>query len=145
MATNPDNLATKVVDFVGASSTLGQRAMDKIAEFEGQHKAATTKVAGLVQHLIECKVIEPGQAKQAEAALANHSQALELLRNSSSKIAELRKEAETRKGMNLGAPAGQEKAASSKAYDSQTDPYVGRRTTEKKASDHAIMAGLGLE
>jgi hypothetical protein len=30
------------------------------------------------------------------------------------------------------------------AYDSMTDPYVGRKTSEKKASDIAMFERLGL-
>lgn len=136
-------ITNKMLRFIEISSALGKEAMDKIAELEGQQKQASAVQPGLVEHLIETKVIDAGQKQAAENALRDHNQTQVLLKNAASKIQELREKSASAAVTQMGQGEGPEKAAHD-PNSSLTDPFVGRRTTEKKASDLALLKGLGL-
>ena len=143
MPDNNTNITGKMLRFVEIASSFGKEAMDKIEALEAPQKQASEQITGLVEHLIETKVIEPGQKQAAENALRDHGQTQTLLKNAASKIKELREKQASASVAELGQPAGETKTANDPAA-SLTDPFVGRRTTEKKASDIALLQGLGL-
>lgn len=145
MASNTPQLTGKMLRFIEIASSMGKEAMDRIDELEGHQKQANDNVSGLVEHLIETKVIDPGQKQAAVTALQDHGQTQLLLKNAASKIKEIREKSASSQVAGLGRPEGEVKTAS--AHDPQsslTDPFVGRRSTEKKASDIALFKGLGL-
>lgn len=145
MSNNSPNFENKVLEFVAASSTMGKRAMDKIAEYEGKEKTAASAAPALVEHLIATKVIGAGQKTKAASALSDHAQTMDLLKNAADKIATLRAEIDGRASINLGKGEGTEKAAEQhNPQDSLTSPFVGRLGTEKRASDVAMLSRLGL-
>lgn len=140
---NP-NITNKMLRFIEISSALGKEAMDKIEELEGQQKQASAVQPGLVEHLIETKVIDAGQKQAAENALRDPAQTQVLLKNAASKIKELREKSASSAVTQMGRGEGPEKAAYD-PNDSLTSPFVGRKTSnEKKASDMALLRGLGL-
>jgi hypothetical protein len=145
MASNSPQLTGKMLRFIEIASSMGKEAMDRIEELEGHQKQASENVSGLVEHLIETKVIDPGQKQAAENALRDHGQTQLLLKNAASKIKEIREKSAAANVSGLGQGEGPTKEAS--AHDpnnSLTSPFVGQRSTEKKASDVALFKALGL-
>jgi len=143
MADNNQNLNGKMLRFVELASSMGKQSMDTIAQYEAREKAASEAIPGLIEHLISTKVIEPGQKQAAENALKDHGQTQALLKNAATKIQETREKAASAQVTGLGQPEGQTKQAHD-PNDSLTDPFVGRRSSEKSASDIALFRGLGL-
>lgn len=130
------------VTFVEVSSAFTKRAADEL----GVHRQAQVKAASLrpslLQHMLDNKVVTEQQKEAAEVMLGSHAETMNLLKAAVDKIVELNGKLAEKTASNLGGP---EKTASKKdapTYDSLTDPIVGRKTGEKKASDIALEAVL---
>lgn len=139
----PENITTdpaKTLEFVQAVSVFGKKAMDEVTAHREKVKQAAALRPAILQSLLDTGTIEPGQKEAADAALADHAQTMQLLKNAVTKIAEHTKTAGDNR---LGHAEGSEKAA--QEFDSLTSPFVGQRTSVKKASDRALFAGLGIE
>ena len=120
-------LAAQAVEFVAASSALTDRLLSEV-----------------LNRMLETGCVAPHQKQSAAEMLGDHSQSLDLLVNAVNKMQSY-KQASEKAASDLGQAVTEKEAGvstSSPAHDSLNDPYVGRRTSEKKASDLAIMAVL---
>lgn len=143
-------LAAKTVSFVAVASALTKRAMDEV---QG-HRDARTKAAALqpdvLQRMLAVGCISSAQEKQASEMLGSHAETLGLLKGAIDRIAELNGQRTKIASDGAGvdpSDIGLAKASGSAkpgAYDSLTDGYTGKHTSEKKASDRALFAGLGI-
>lgn len=144
------NLIPKMLRYVQVSSVLGKRALDRLAEKQAADKRAADQIPALLDKMVQAGTITAQQKQAAAQMLGDHGSALQLLGNAVTKIAELSTAAGQRKAASdLGQGVEDPEktgSASGKPEDwSLTSPLVGVRTSEKKASDHALLRGLGLE
>jgi DNA repair protein RadC len=118
--------------------------MGQVQSYREKEKQAAAKRDAVLDLMIETGSVAPHQKQAAAEMLANHGQSLDLLVNAINKMASY-KQASEKAASDLG-QAVTEKEAGIKTQpqvrDSLNDPYVGRRTSEKKASDMAILAVL---
>ncbi len=137
-------LAAQTVEFIAASSALNDRLMSEVTSSRSSGKQAADKRDAVLQRMVDTGCVSPHQKQAAAEMLGDHSQSLDLLVNAINKMQSY-KQASEKSAADLG-QAVSEKEAGFKAQhqpaDSLSDPYVGRRTSEKKASDYAILAAL---
>ena len=133
-----------VVKFAELSSATIKRALDETNVHRAAQKQAADLRPATLEFMVTNGLIDADQKTAADAMLASHASTLNLLKTAGEKIVELKKELAA-KTAELGAPAekqaGDEGAAPG-SYNSLDDPFVGRRTSEKKASDQAILKVL---
>ena len=94
--------------------------------------------------MIATGCVAPHQKQAAAGMLSNHGQSLDLLVNAVNKMQSY-KQASEKAASDLGQAVTEKEAgvsAPTSLSDSLSSPYVGRRTSEKKASDLAILAVL---
>jgi hypothetical protein len=134
-------LANLFVKSIQINSILQKRALEELHTRRVSDSAATEKTAALVDHMVEKGCVAEHQKQSASELLTSHSGTMDLLWNSVEKLAEAHEGLE-KAGRDMGqaidpAQSGVQAVSS---YTSLDDPYVGRRTSEKKASDAAIWA-----
>ena len=136
--------AAQAVEFVAASSALTDRLMGEVKSNRAEKQAAVGKLDAVLDRLLETGCVAPHQKQAAAAMLDDHSQSLDLLVNAVNKMQQY-KQASEKAASDLGQAVTEKEAgvnSSVSAPDSLNGPYVGRRTSEKKASDLAILAVL---
>lgn len=134
-------LVQKIAKHVAVTSALAKRAADELSVFRAQQEKAAGLRSEVLKLMVELGNVPEGQKQAAEAMLASHAETLGLLKTACEKMAHFKTALEKKAG-DLG--EGVDASLDSKpAYDSLNDPYVGRRTSEKKASDAAILKVLG--
>lgn len=136
--------ANKVLRFVEINSALTKQALDELQIHRAAQKKASDLRATVLSRLMEVGCVSESTKEAAEAMLAGHAETLGLLKSAAEKLAELKAQVQ-KSASELGrgeepakAGAGTEKAA----FDSLNDGYVGRKTSQRKASDEAIMRVL---
>lgn len=136
-------LAAQAVEFVAASSALTDRLMGEVKSSRAEKQAAANKLNAVLDRLLETGCVAPHQKQAAADMLANHGQSLDLLVNAVNKMQQY-KQASEKAASDLGQAVTEKEAgvASAPVTDSLNNPYVGRRTSEKKASDIALLAVL---
>ena len=138
----PD-LQTKVLRYVQLTSALTKRACAEVAERRAAEKTAADQIPALVEKMLAAQVIGDHQKQAAEALLRKHGGALGLLANAVGKIKEL--SGQTKAAGDLGEGVGEGTVKGAGAHDptdSLTNPWVGRRSSEKRASDVALLSVL---
>lgn len=129
--------------FVEVGSLALKQAMDEVDVHRSGQKRAAALRPELLELMLKTNTVATHQKQAAEAMLASHDTTLQLLKSAVEKLVEERKG----KPGDLGRAvpekqAGLNGAANDNGYDSLTDPFLGRRTSQKKASDLAIEAVL---
>lgn len=131
----------KTLKFIEVAGAVVKMASDEIQI----HRDAQKRAAGLrpevLASLIDNNLIDKGQKDAAEAMLASHAETLQLLKSACDKLAAARMEkkaAAVEPGRPSDVKAGAAAGGGSEQHASLTSPFVGRRTSEKKASDEAI-------
>lgn len=148
---NANTMIPKMLRYVQVSSVLGKRALDALAQKQAAEKRAADQIPSLLDSMVQAGTITEQQKQAAAQLLGSHAGSLQLLKNAVTKIAELSKAKSQKTAGDLGQGVEDpEKTGSAsnggKPEDwSLTSPLVGVRTSEKKASDHALFRGLGLE
>jgi len=134
--------AAMLVEYIASASTLTERLL-KQAHIQYEHnKQAASRRSAVLARLEQTGCIAPHQKQAAAAMLDNHAHSLDLLSNAIDKVQQL-KTAVEKTGTDLGQAVSDREAGikpANKGRNSLNDPYVGRRTSEKKASDIAIWA-----
>lgn len=143
-----------VLKFVEVGSATVKKAMDENEVHRVSQKRAADLRGALLDHMVASGVIADHQKQAAEAMLASHAESLQLLKAATDKIVDLRKQLATKQAGDIGQGQSEKKAGLSGLgvstpvpngngqYDSLSDPFVGRKTSEKKASDLALMKVL---
>mgnify|MGYP003631127496 FL=1 len=139
-----NKLAAQAVEFVAASSALTDRLMGEVKSQRAEKQAAAQKLNAVLDRMIATGCVAPHQKQAAAGMLSNHGQSLDLLVNAVNKMQSY-KQASEKAASDLGQAVTEKEAgvsAPTSLSDSLSSPYVGRRTSEKKASDLAILAVL---
>ena len=137
-------LAAQAVEYVAASSALTDRLAGELKSYREQEKSAAAKQDSVLDLMVETGCVARHQKQAAVEMLGNHGQSLDLLVNAINKMQQY-KQASEKSAADLGQAVSEKEAgvqAQPQVRDSLNDPYVGRRTSEKKASDLAILAVL---
>jgi hypothetical protein len=137
-------LAAQTIEFIAASSALNDRLMGEVQAHRAREKQAAAKRQAVLDLMLQTGSVAPHQKQAAAEMLANPAQTLDLLVNAINKMQSY-KAASEKAASDLGQAVSEKEAgvkSTSQVRDSLNDPYVGRRTSEKKASDHAILAVL---
>lgn len=140
-------LATKAINYVAVSSALTKRALDELSVHRTAQQKAASLRSDVLQLMLQVGAVGEHQKQAAEAMLGSHAETMGLLKLAVEKIGLLQSklqkaagdlgegvEADEAGGLTAGKQAGD--------YDSLSDPYVGRKTSRRKASDEAILAVL---
>lgn len=138
-AINP-NLTPKVLRFVEVASALAKRATDELAKRNAQAKEAADMRGALLDFMIEKQAIAADQRGEAEKMLSSHASTMTLLKSAVDKIAKLKavEKANGKKSLGKAAEDPEKRAGDHDPQSSLTNPFVGLRTSEKKASDLAF-------
>lgn len=137
-------LAAQAVEFIAASSALNDRLMGQVQSYRAKEKQAADKRNAVLDRMIETGCVAPHQKQAAAEMLESHGRSLDLLVNAVNKMHGY-KQASEKSAADLGHAVNEKEAGlrpSNRSADSMDDPYVGRRTSEKKASDYAILSVL---
>lgn len=137
-------LAAQAIEYIAASSALTDRLMGELKSYRSGQKQAADKRSAVLDLMVTTGCVAPHQKQAAVEMLSNHSQSLDLLVNAINKMQSY-KQASEKAASDLGQAVSEKEAgvrAQPQVRDSLNDPYVGRRTSEKKASDLAILAVL---
>lgn len=142
-------LAPLMLKYVELSSALTKRALDELVATRKVAQDAAAQHEAVLEAMIAGGTIQPAQKQAAAKLLLDPVQTLALLKNAAAKIGELKAAAGTGKSASdrlgeAGSNGDGVKAAHDPNY-SLSSPYVGERTTKLKASDMAMIRGLGLE
>lgn len=143
MTPDQTDLALKYVEVSGYAV---KAAMDEISVHRQAQQLAKRAAAGLTDELIQLNVLDPNQKEAVDVMTASHAETLSLLRMCAHKLAAER--TERAKSAAASRSLGQSAApdtlpihgAQRGDYDSLSDPHLGRRTTQKKASDEPLLA-----
>ena len=139
-----EKLAAQTVEFIATSSALSDRLMGEVQVHREKQARAKTKQSAILDLMLKEGAVLPHMRQDAANMLKDHAATLDLLANAVTKMAQYKNAAE-RQSFELGQAVSEKTAnskSSSSSYDSLNDSYVGRRTTEKKASDRALLAIL---
>ena len=137
-------LAAQAIDYIAASSALSDRLMSEVKSYRSREKQAADKRQAVLDLMVSTGCVAPHQKQAALEMLGSHGQSLDLLVNAINKM-QAYKQASEKTASDLGQAVSEKEAgvqAQPRVRDSLNDPYVGRRTSEKKASDLAILAVL---
>jgi predicted transcriptional regulator len=137
-------LAAQTIEFIAASSALNDRLMGEVQAQRTREKQAAAKRQAVLDLMLSTGCVAPHQKQAAADMLGSHAQSLDLLVNAINKMQSY-KTASEKAASDLGHAVSDKEAgvkSVSQVRDSLNDPYVGRRTSEKKASDLAILAVL---
>lgn len=135
-------LAAQMIEYIAVTSTLNDRLLKQAQARHVQDKQAADKQSAVLAQLERTGCVAPHQKQAAVSMLSNHAQSLDLLVNAVDKMYQFKTAAE-KTGSDLGQAVSDREAGIKpglKGRTSLNDPYVGRRTSEKKASDMAIWA-----
>ena len=137
-------LAAQTIEFIAASSALNDRLMGEVQSHRAREKQAAAKRQAVLDLMVSTGSVAPHQKQAAAGMLGDHSQSLDLLVNAINKMQSY-KAASEKAASDLGQAVSDRESgvkSASTVRDSLNDPYVGRLTSEKKASDVAILAVL---
>ena len=133
-------LAQQTLQYVAVTSALCKRALDTLAIKQAAEKRASAQVPALVDLLIQNSLIGANEKQAALEALNDHTQALAILKSAVDKLAAAKKAGIRKEASDLGHAEG---SAVPEAQPAQSN-YLGRRTSEKKGSDIALLKAMGM-
>lgn len=142
MASN-EKIAALAIQYVAASSALIKRALDELQVHRAAQQKAASMRPELLDRMLATGAAQASQKQAAEAMLGSHAETLGLLKTAIDKLGDMKTQmAKQASVLGEGVTSPATGAAPANGYDSLTDPYVGRRTSAKKASDLALMKVL---
>lgn len=141
--------ASLIPQYVEVTNLIAKKAVameSQLAKSAKDEPLVKTAAAEQAKYLLEAKLIQEHEQKQAEAVLNTHSGSLSVLKNAlkelGTKTAELI-QLKAQLGSAVPSTYGT-KMGAAESYNSLEDPYCGRKTTEKKASDRILFERLGI-
>lgn len=145
MLPDQQNFLDKTLKYVEVSSLAIKQAADALGGYEAAQKQASRLAPAVRDFLLQNGIIASTQKEACDAMLGSHASTLGLLMTMGERLVETKKEASDaggRSGDRLGHGEAGRPGDRGEGYDSLSDPRVGRPTSEKKASDLALLAGV---
>lgn len=137
----PHSYISDMLKFVELSSYTIKRASEENAVFRAQQKRADELRGPVLAELLEVHLVAPTAKQAADAMLASHAETLQLLKAAADLIVKLNGQLGAKTANDLGGPDAHRPAGDT-PHRSLTTPFVGQPTTEKKASDEALLEVL---
>jgi hypothetical protein len=134
--TVPSSFLDGTLKFVELASFTVKRAKDEVDVHRSNQKRAADLRPSLLAFLMKEGFVAANQKEAADAMLGSHAETMQLLKSAIDKLVEARSTQQKQAG-DLGRGEGPKEATD--AYNSTTDMYVGRRTSEMKESDKVMM------
>jgi hypothetical protein len=151
--TVPATLMAKMAQYVDVSSLLAKKALDSIATYEATQKKAAEMRPAVLDRLMTLGLIAPEHKQAADAMLGAHPETMSLLKMSGERNAALEREIGALKTANeelvkkASARRPQGDAADDplrkQASDSLSNPLIGARSGDVRASDLPLLALIG--
>jgi len=137
-------IATKALNYVAVSSQLVKRALDEVQVHRAAQQKAAAMRGNVLALMLKTGSVAEHQKDAAEAMLGSHAETMGLLKTAIEKLATLKGQLQ-KQAADLGQGVDEHDVggAQQAGYDSLEDGYVGRKTSQKKASDEAILKVLG--
>jgi len=152
MPASPAPLLDNVIRFVEIASVALKRAMDDNDVHAAMQKKAAAKAASTLDRLVAAGLVNRDQKQAAAAMLGDHAGTLDFLNLAIGRIEQTApktagdgRDPTDRGHAGDGRADGNGKLPAKRAFDSLTDPHVGRRTSERKESDRRLFQGLGIQ
>lgn len=138
----PPGLIDDLLRYIELSSLGMKKALDEVDAIRRRRHKAASASKPLLSKLVALGLVAPHQKRAAWAMLNDHADTVNLFNALVDKYAAVRSEKRAADG--LGRPVDPSTVGyATPEYDSLNSPWIGRRTTEKKASDLAILRVLG--
>lgn len=132
--------ASEVAQFVAVSQELNSRLMQQLAEKSASEKSASARKVEILDHLQKAGCVSPANREKAASMLGDHSQTLSLLANTATQVSRLR---ENLKKANAELGTVSDRSDKTASVSSAADgPFVGRHTSQKRASDAVFLSIL---
>lgn len=128
--------------FVEVASFGMKRACDELVVHRSMQKKASDLAPEVLAFMLKTGAVREDQKDAAAAMLGSHAETLQLLKSAVDELFKLRSGQAQKKAGDLGRGVDDPNAKQAGDYDSMTDPHVGRKTSQKKASDLAILKVL---
>jgi hypothetical protein len=149
----PMGFLENAVRYIGLNSALIKRAMaDRATLMTGQKQAMDVRDV-VLSALVEKRAVAKDRQEECRVMLGSHAETLKLLKAAADKIGELSSECERLRGMPKHSQANGDAVDAAAAgvsghtkkgeYNSLEDPVAGRRTSQIKESDKALLALIG--
>jgi hypothetical protein len=136
------SLVNQTLNYIAVTSELSRRTLDELQVHQTAREKAASVRDDVLDTLIKIGCFEEGQRAGLEGMLGSHAETLTLLKSAAVKMAKYyEKSAAVAKGTELGQGMAAEKtgSAASPTYDSLSDGYVGKKTSQSKQSDQALL------
>jgi|SRR5215471_19913328 len=133
--------ADTALQFVELASFVVKRGCDELIVHRGLQKKASDLAPETLETLVKTGAVREEQRQAAAAMLGSHAETLQLLKWAAE---ELYKARTAKNAGALGEPVDdpERNGHGKNGYDSLADPFVCRPTSQKKASDIAILKVL---
>lgn len=141
--TIPKPMMADLVDFIRTSSFTIKRAGEEVDVLRQQQKRAEDMRPAILDHMLKSGMVAEEQRKEAEILLASHAETLGLLKSAIDIIVKQRNDQTVKAASALG--QGEDPPQPTQNTDgswSLTSAFPGRPTTQKKASDMALLSIL---
>lgn len=134
------DIAQKVLKYVQIASAFGKKAVDELTPLKADAEKAAEARPSLIETLVSTGNIQETQKEAADNMLQSHAGSLQLLKSALDRIEKLK--ANQKNASDLGEGVDPSVIDAAPDFDSLSSPFVGLRTSEKKASDRAMLAIL---
>ena len=128
------------LSFVEVASFGMKKACDEITVHRSMQKRASVVAPDVLTLMLKTGAVTPAQKEEAAAMLGDHASTLGLLKNAVEELAKARAGAGSKKAGDLG--KGEDEKIASDRNGSGAGNYLGRKTSDIKDSDRAILAVL---
>lgn len=133
-------LAGKMLRYTQVSNVLVKKALDALTPFQQDAEKAAAAREALIDHMIATGTIPEHEKEAAAKAMSSQEGLQHVLKNAIDKIATLQQNQKTAGDLGEGVDAGSLDLAGVGAPSANHNPnYLGARTSEKKASDVAML------
>ena len=140
------NISVQATQYVQASGALTKRALNALGPYTADAKQASAEAPAVLEALTEANMIGATDKQAAEKLMKTKTGLQVLLKEAAKVVAKL--SANQKEAGDLGIAVDAKTAGLAPRVasdnDSLTNPFVGLRTSEKKASDLAYERALGL-
>jgi hypothetical protein len=134
------DIGPKVLRYVQIASAFGKKAVDQLAPLQADAEKAAESRSAIVTELVDTGNIQDHQKEAADGMLQSHAGTMQLLKSVLARIEKLK--VNQKNASDLGEGVDPSVIDAAPEFDSLNSPFVGQRTSERKASDNAMLAVL---
>lgn len=132
-------LANKMIQYTQVSNVLVKKALEALTPFQKDAEKAAAARDALLDHMISSGVIKEHEKTAASQAMSSQEGLQQVLKNAVDRIVLLTQNQKEAGDLGEGVDAGNLGLAEVGAAAASNPNYLGARTSEKKASDFAML------